>query len=216
MECKKCNSRWEPGQNASKAPDSLTPGQRNVRFGKYLWRVLDVQNGRALLLTEEILEERCYNSKWARVTWETCDLRKYLNGTFLQSFSGQEQERIAKTEIRNADNPWYGTSGGRDTVDQVFLLSIDEVVKYFGDSGDLRARKGWYYENGEDVPYYINDEYNSARIVKYRGEEGWWWLRSPGYDSGYAAGVVDDGGLGVLGDNVFLALGVRPALWLNL
>jgi hypothetical protein len=34
----------------------------------------------------------------------------------------------------------------------VFLLSIDEIVKYFGDSRDLRNRKGWYYyEDGKHV-----------------------------------------------------------------
>lgn len=222
MECKKGNSRWEPGQNASKAPDSLTPGQRNVSFGKYLWRVLDVQNNRALLLAEEILEQRRYHSECTSITWEACDLRKYLNGAFLQTFSSQEQERIVQTENRNADNQWFGTSGGRDTVDKVFLLSIEEVVKYFGDSGDLRARKGWYWESGRPVlkdgkGYWINDEYNGARIAKYRGEEGWWWLRSPGYDGDSDAARVDyDGNLYMIGDDVINVFGgVRPALWLN-
>lgn len=189
---------------------NLTPGQRNVRFGKYLWRVLDVQNNRALLLMEEVLEQRCYHSDFTSVTWEACDLRKYLNGAFLQNFSGREQKLITQTENRNADNPWYGTPGGRGTVDKVFLLDIDEVVKYFGDSGQLRERPT------KDVGY-INDEYSNARIAKYQGEEAWWWLRSPGGSGFDAAGVGRDGGLYMFGITVYYAYGgVRPALWLNL
>ncbi len=178
--------------NSKDAPCSLTSGQRNVQFGKYLWRVLDVKNGRALLLTEEILEQRRYHSKRGSVTWETCDLRKYLNGAFLQTFSSQEQERIVQTENRNADNPKYGTPGGRDTVDRVFLLSIEEVLKYSGD--------------------------DSAKIIaKYQDREEWWWLRSPGSNDDYAAYVIGDGYLYMFGRMVISVLGgVRPALWLKL
>lgn len=197
---------------------NLMPGQRNVSFGKYLWCVLDVQNGRALLLAEEVLEQRLYHSEYTSVTWETCELRKYLNGEFLRSFSSQERKRIAKTENVNKDNQWFETFGGSSTVDRVFLLSIEEVVKYFGDSGDLREWMGWGYRVYE-WPY-IYDQYNSARIAKYRGVEAFWWLRSPGCDNDRAAGVSYEGYLSMSGLAVHHVdsedVGVRPALWLNL
>ena len=71
--------------------------------------------------------------------------------------------------MTNDDNPWYGTRGGNTTTDKIFLLSLEEVVKFFGDSGDLKNRKGWYWENGNFVlkdgqGYAINDQYNSTRI----------------------------------------------------
>ena len=45
----------------------------------------------------------------------------------------------------------------------------------------------------------------------------WWWLRSPGYDSGYAAGVYDYGWVYRYGHDVGSSDdGVRPALHLNL
>ena len=187
---------------------SLTPGQRNVSFGKYLWRVLDVQKGRALLLAEEILELRRYHSSYASVTWKDCELRGYLNGAFLQTFSSQEESRIVQTVNVNRDNPWYKTPGGGSTTDKVFLLSIEEVVKYFGDSGALRA-------GGE---YSINDQYNSARVAEYGGAKAWWWwLRSPGYYVNCAVYVYYDGYLNLYGNSIYSAWGgVRPALWLNL
>ncbi|MDR0474164.1 MAG: DUF6273 domain-containing protein, partial [Treponema sp.] len=58
-----------------------------IRFGGYTWRVLDVQGGEALIITEEVIEQRKYNNVYKDVSWETCDLRKYLNGGFLRKFT---------------------------------------------------------------------------------------------------------------------------------
>lgn len=188
---------------------SLAVGQRYVRFGRYNWRVLDVQNGKALLLAEEILEKRRYHREWTEVTWKDCELRKYLNEEFLGTFSSQEKSRIVQTENTNADNPWYGTPGGSSTVDRVFLLSIEEVVKYFGDSGQLQKRS-------KGGAWWIDDQYNSARKANHDGRKWWWWLRSPGIDDSNAVFVSIGGYLGLLGNTVGNGGGVRPALWLNL
>ena len=129
-----------------------------------------------------------------------------------------------ETRVINNDNPWYRTTkGGNDTNDKIFLLSIEEVVKYFGDSDDLKNRKGWDQEVTGLVlkdrkGYWINDQYNNARITKdISGTASWWWLRSPGRGNGYAAGVYHDGSLIVGGCFVYNHTGgVRPALYLNL
>ena len=176
-----------------------------IDFGGYKWRVLEVTGSRALVLSENVLEMRPYNS-YQDVTWESCYLRSYLNGSFYNSFTSAERERIVESRIINADNPWYGTSGGVDTVDMVFLLSLDEVVRYFGDSGQLRSGGNGYF----------SDQYNSARIATYNDEATWWWLRSPGSDSYSAAHVLDGGQVDVDGSPVHGDHGgVRPALWLN-
>ena len=181
-----------------------------IPFGEWNWRVLDVQDGKALIITENLIEPRPYNVELAEVTWEKCTLREYLNGEFLQKFTAEEQRRIAETRVSNPDNLWCGTNGGNNTIDKVFLLSLEEVVKYFGDSGQLQNEPG-------DKPY-IDDQYNSARIaMDVNGNPWWWWLRSPGFSSGYAASVYDEGYVHVYGFDVIADhLGVRPALWLNL
>jgi len=196
--------------------------QFEMSFGAYTWRVLAVKNNRALLLSRDILERRPYNTEFTGVTWETCTLRQYLNGEFYESFTQEEKARIEERENDNPKNQWYGTEGGNNTKDKVFLLSIEEVVKYFGDSGDLAARKGWYWEKGKDElkdekGYYINDQYNGRRVAKFNGSGSWWWLRSPGINQNYAALVDDDGIVNLIGRFVTRgAGGVRPALWLNL
>ena len=184
-----------------------------VKFGSYDWRMLEIdkQNGKALILSDKIIEQRKYNKERVAVTWETCTLRNYLNGEFLQKFTKEQQGQIIQTRIANNDNQWYDTKGGSDTSDSVFLLSLEEVVNYFGDSGQLRNK------NLKDKGRF-DDQYNAERIAKNAdGKACWWWLRSPGYGSSDAARVNDDGVVGVSGRLVNdFSGGVRPALWLNL
>ena len=109
----------------------------------------------------------------------------------------------------NGLNPWFDTEGGNNTLDMIFLLSLEEVVKYFGDSGQLRNRPKY-----KD---YLSDQYSNARIAQdIAGSASWWWLRSPGFGPLYVISVDDTGDLLVGGDDVFCSGGVRPALWLNL
>jgi len=180
-------------------------------FGGYNWRVLDIQSGQALLLSELVLERRFYHKEQVRVDdiiWENCTLRYYLNNDFYSKLPINDRDRIAKKTIVNYDNPWFKTKGGSDTSDKIFLLSIEEVVRYFGDSGQLQNKSN---------DWWITDQYNDARIAgDLSGAASWWWLRSPGGGSGGAAYVTGGGSVRMIGGNVGSAGGVRPALWLNL
>ena len=193
-----------------------------IQFGSNSWQVLDIQNNRALILSEKITERRRFHEKNESVTWENCTLRRYLNGEFYNKLSIEERSRIIETRIPNNNNQWYNTRGGNATNDRIFLLSIEEIVKYFGDSGDLRNRKGWYWEDGKDVlkdgeGYYVNDRYNSKRIAMDASNNSHnWWLRSSGYSGNYATLVYYDGAFDIQGFPVNSNdIGVRPALWLN-
>lgn len=172
------------------------------------WRVLAVENKKVLLISDKILEKRPYNTEIKDTTWEQCTLRKYLNNDFYNSL-GRDKLRIAENHNPNPNNPWYETNGGNATTDKVFLLSLDEVVKYFGDSGALAQKQNVYF----------GDQYNNARIAKYSsvGACWWWWPRSPGRYSNYAALIRGDGIVNVYGGYVdYDTGGVRPAFWLNL
>ena len=192
-----------------------------IKLGGIDWRVLAVENNKALLISEKILESRPYNTEYKDITWEWCTLRKYLNSDFYNKL-GMAKSAIAETRNNNPNNPWYGTSGGNETVDKIFLLSLDELVKYFGDSGDLRNKKRYGWEDSKHClqsnGYLLHDQYDDARIAKNgKGEACWWWLRSPGHISNCAARVSFGGSVDVFGYGVILdTVGVRPALWLNL
>jgi len=177
-----------------------------AEFGGYSWRVLDVQNGQALLISEFVLESRAYHTENVAATWENCTLRHYLNGEFYEKFSAADRAKIVQTELENRNNPWFGTFGGNGTTDYIFLLSAEEVLWYFG--GGLGNLENWS----------IDDQFNQKRIATdISGTPKWWWLRSPGYGSYDAVGVDEFGvvnlGGGFVSEN---DSGVRPALWVDL
>ncbi len=197
-----------------------------ISFDKYQWRVLDVQNNAALIITEEMVAQRPYHNRPGDVTWADCELRQYLNGAFYDTFSEVNRSRIMAVTNKNPDNPWYAAKGGGDTQDHLFLLSIDEAVcKYFGDSSrnlENRSAKQRYW-------FQKKDENNQKRKSTFDGFIWWWWLRSPGRDNRRAVYIHGDGNLGIQGNGTFHyssnglhpltgdnSGGVRPALWLKL
>ena len=90
-----------------------------------------------------------------------------------------------------------------DTQDQVFLLSISGVEKYFGSDSERKC---------------ICTAYAKAEgaSTERNGQCGW-WLWSPGESSLDAACVFTDGSFNYSGNNVNRSYScVRPALWINL
>jgi len=183
-----------------------------ITFGNYKWRVLDVKNNKALIITEEIIELRWYNNDFIDITWEKCALREYLNHEFFNAFNQNEKENVIAVTNKNHNNPWFKTKGGIDTIDNVFLLSIEEVCKYFGDSRENLLVKG-------KQKWLIDDENNRKRQAKFGSENHWWRLRSPGYYGRTSASVNGKGNVYIRGNGVYGRPkdggGVRPALWLK-
>ncbi len=201
-----------PGCGAPIQPIPIPAGGK-IRFGAYDWYVLDKRQDRMLILTEKVVEQRAYHGRETEITWETCDLRRYLNGAFYQSFPASDRAGILEVRNETCANPWYGTDGGAPTVDRIFLLSIEEVVRYFGDSGQLATRNrnpGWAWCKDAYLPW-VDDAYNLARrAVDDAGTVRFWRLRSPGANRRYVAAVTgfcadgfDQGGIDVGGCGAF-------------
>ena len=184
-----------------------------LNFGNYDWRVLKIEDDRALIITEDIIELRWYHKKFENITWADCELRKYLNNEFYDTFNQDEKKRIITVVNRNSDNQWFKTEGGIVTTDSLFLLSLEEVCACFGDSSKSLLDKG-------SRKWQIDDENNGNRQARYGSDFHWWRLRSPGYYGRTAASVSSNGNVYVRGNGVSGRPkdggGVRPALWLEL
>ena len=180
---------------------------------KLEWRILAVEKDRMLIITQDLIECAPYNKDYKAVTWESCTLRKWMNGEFMDvAFDEKEKSRIILGTNSNPDNKRFNTKGGRKTEDRVFALSIDEVRRYFKNDSDRMAAPTPYVEEKYKDEVFIAGSYK----VKGRGT-GWWWLRSPGLSSDNAADVDVGGHIFGLGSYMVNSGGsVRPALWLNL
>lgn len=169
------------------------------------WIVLAVEDGKALLISEKGLDCRVYHGDNTTMTWENCDLRKWLNGEFLEgTFTAEEQAKIAVTATPNPDSTVHGAAGGNDTEDRIFLLNVDEADKYFANDEARMA---------DATPYTVA----RGAFINERTGKVWWWLRSPGYYVSDAAGVNYLGQLHKSGDNVSTTNNaVRPAMWVEI
>ena len=197
------------------------------------WRVLandENSSGKLFLLADQNLDVKPYNSSYTSITWEKSTIRSWLNGyganennygtdyssdNFIDTaFSSNEQSAIVETYIYNTTqsdgssnpNPSYSTSGGNNTTDKIFLLSIEE------------ANNNSYFPNGNDS----RKSTNTAYVASYSGMYGvgaadYWWLRSPGHADYDAAYVRPSGGFTYGGARVDdTEIAVRPAFNLNL
>ena len=188
---------------------------KTIEFGNYPqdkdgtekpieWIVMKKEGNQVLLLSKYVLDAKPYNEEFEDVTWETSDIRQWLNNEFYTTaFNKTEKAKIQTSLIKNEDNSEYGTSGGNDTEDKVFLLSEKEAETLFSDEEERIAKATEYAEKSG---VYVNKE-----------KVAWWWLRSPGYHGHHAAVVNKYGWVDRDGSCVSIySGGVRPALHLNL
>ena len=113
-----------------------------IRFGAYDWFVYAKENNIVSLLCKDSVKTGTYHSANIPMTWEKCDLRKWLNDEFYSSFTPEERALIVKTHLKNSRYFPNLTSGGRPTDDYVFLLSIQEAKKI--DQSILRFDTKWW------------------------------------------------------------------------
>lgn len=171
------------------------------------WLVLDVQDGKALIISKYGLDCQEYNHKYKDTTWEDCSLRYWLNNNFLNAaFTESEKMQICTTNIFSEKNPIYGTSSGNETQDKIFLLSINEVNRYFSSDEDRKCLPTPYALEQGVFATIEDDNFGYCE----------WWLRSLGGHSPYAAYVGCGGDVDIFGKNANYYSAVRPALWIKL
>ena len=162
------------------------------------WKVLAIEDHKALLLSKYALDCKPFNSNWVSTNWENSSIREWCNNFFFKfAFSIREQKQVVHSLIENNKQ--------LNTMDYVFLLSIKEAQDYFANA---KSRICTLTPYAKEQATWLN--INEDRICS-------WWLRSLGQDASHAAfvsteGIITDFGKYV--DNGACCL--RPALWINL
>ena len=181
------------------------------------WIVIGRTETKALLLSKYCIEKMPYNNRYEKTTWEKSDLRKWLNTEFLDTaFSEKQSEKyISEVCIKTQSNFKYGTTGGKESIDKVFLLSEPEFN------------------------IYLNNEDKKAKGSKYIIDKGYtkngyclYWLRTAGVSQYNAMNISIDGEINNMGyavnhsisqqhpdqegETIYLgSFGVRPAIYLK-
>ena len=167
-----------------------------VVFGDIRWYVIAKTEAGYRLLSEKPVIKQAFRKAGYHIftsTWDASTVRAWLNEKFYNTFTEEEKALIAKTHNVTPDSIEYGTDGGGDTDDYIYLLSVDEANAL---DNSVRKCGSWYELNRQ-----------------------WWWLRSPGVNTSYVTyvGKGEDGVIDPHGDisgNEYGA--VRPALNLRI
>ncbi len=155
-----------------------------------LWRVLEVTEDSALLLSEYGLICKNIHETFDDFTWETCSLRNWLNTTFLDiAFTNLERRAILNSNIKTLDSNYWGTEGGNDTIDKAFILTIQDVMNpAYGFQKDMKASKTRMLQCTTFA------RKNGGYMNKANGNTCW-WLRSPAFHNKYASYVFTTGAI---------------------
>lgn len=102
------------------------------------WIIAAANENGYLLISRYVLDFMKYHETEEDVTWETCDIRAWLNGDFYKEhFTDEERERILLTTVDNSEETVdffgsycdvYGYKQSSDTEDYIYLLSEREMI----------------------------------------------------------------------------------------
>ncbi len=117
------------------------------------WRVLSVNGDDAFIMADRCLDYRKYNDLYNDVTWETCDIRKWLNQEFYNILCSENEKKAVKdTYINNSENLNPELKKGNDTADKIYLLSFNDIIN--GDYGfPERSYVGTILRHAENTDY---------------------------------------------------------------
>lgn len=154
------------------------------------WELVCEDDDTITFVSRYLIHSRPYQWDEVATTWESSNLREWLNGTFLRgAFTATEKQVIVRTTCKAADNPEYNTYGGPDTEDYVWIFSAEEALEY--GIGMVETTK-----------YAMSDA----------GAGNFYYLRTPGYKKSMVAGISADGSIDYIGASVHYYNHIRPVI----
>lgn len=189
------------------------------------WIVLEDTGSEYVLIASDILDSgRPFNDVFTNVDWDKSSMRDWLNGTddyddetgskysgtwnfYDKAFSESDRSFIVTTTNKTAKNEQFGSAGCPDTEDKVYLLSVEELNKYFITVADGKNTTKTLYPMGFASAYAIK---RGATAGKH--DEVSWWLRTTGASahmlSVNRSASVSEGGFAVNDKDI----GIRPVI----
>lgn len=171
--------------------DFGTATYRYFKWEPIKWKVLDNDGSSLLLITDKGIDCKSYHETEGNVTWETCNLRSWLNNVFYSmAFSDAEQSAIIEQTLVNEDNGYELTDGGNDTTDKIYLPTISDMCNNsYGYCSNTFNESASRLQLCSDYAFARGVYTNVFNEIGYCG----WWLRTPGENHEHASSVSDRG-----------------------
>ena len=228
----------------------MSPG--NDRTEPMKWRVIDKKDDKLFILCDKLIDSFCYNTNPDQtnldsVNWENCSLRAFLNSPegFLSCFT---QEEIDMMEITHNENKaaneelmkYWGNfhdegsaaysqmadqkrSDDPETDDKVFLLSFEEVEKYFGEANEPSESSDYPFsempKNSKWIAYVTKAVQDNGTGYYDRNTFGGAWMTRTlsSADPKWGNEVTYISGDGqVFNYFTYGSLFIRPAMWIKI
>lgn len=162
----KFNVRLTNNLNINKKTEKVkTATTNNFIFGHYdqsakggdfspiEWRILDEQDDYLLLVSDKCLDISTFSNDSNNV-WEKSDIRNWLNDYFYNTAFSEDEKQLIISSL--------------NTNDKVFLLSVEEILKYFKTLDDRKA----------EYSAYAREKYCNKISHKVREPYAFWWTRT--------------------------------------
>ncbi len=208
------------------------------------WQILSDEGDSLLLLSRYVLDDTIYGYWATEITWETSNMRQWLNDDFYNNAFSDDEKELIPTVLLSNPTIHGMTSSGNDTEDKIFCLSAEEIAEFFPFTYTI-----WSYDDedtmldgycpdllAEATPY-ANRDYITRTILDFDYYEGMagpplqkagfspdvidktfcaWWTRTAGIEGTNTAYVRYDGDLNLYGDynGEHRMVGVRPAMYI--
>ena len=148
------------GTYAEKIYEDNTKHIKETRLASYEWEVVKSEGSKRLLLLKSGSINGISDGTDSLIagdsSWERTYMREWLNDIFFNyAFSNKEKELIMDSKLKN--------NKGKDTIDKVFVPSIEEVKKIFDNEELFHEKMGNRYfrdssESGKGVKVYYSQE----------------------------------------------------------
>ena len=148
------------------------------------WNIIAREDDKVLLLSKYIIESEIVSDNLHMPIYDDTVARNKLIGEYYDKFfNTSEQEIIEQRTLNNFDCPLkkYNKDKTYQSQDKIFLLSLEEIRKYFGDTNKpLEKLK-------TKSTYYVTDVKKIERKINDVDVKNCFWLRSPGSNEGFAS-----------------------------
>ena len=135
-----------------------------------------------------------YHDDLKNVNWKDSKIRQWLNHDFYEKAFANVSSKVQESNVENNDNFYFGTTCGDTTNDKVFLLSEEEVF-----CSKKASDYGFACSDADADPARIHKptRYALARgaWISPTDKNGFWMLRTNGYNQSNAVYVGDDGNI---------------------